>query len=163
MARARSSGRRADYQWTLGSFVTQGLAAGASAQFAVISAGVISSTITRTRGRWFAELNGTAVAGDIVLVGVGLIKVSEGGTTTSLPLTDGDAPFFWTAQVHLSVIDSSATIDRALLGSFREVVDSKAMRVLRPDEDVVCVIETADVVGAPVVNAGFVGRFLLAR
>ncbi len=107
-------------------------------------------------------MDGTAAAGDIVLVGIGLIKVSSGGTTTSLPLTDADAPFFWYGTTHLSVIDSSATIDRALLGNMMEVVDSKAKRVLRPDEDIVCVIETSDVTGAPAVNVGFAARFLLA-
>ena len=152
MARGRRSGRRADYRWTLGAFATAGLAAGGSVQFAIVSAGTTSQTLMRMRGNLLAWMDNSGLtADDFVRVGVGIIPIQFGGVATSLPLTDGDAPWIW----H-QVFTMGAVLATAFGGSehFRTEIDSKAMRVLRPDQDIMAVIETADIVGAPVVNVG---------
>ena len=157
----RKTGRRADLRWLLGAFTTQTLAAGGSASFAVIAGGNTSQTIMRVRGSWSCHLDGTATAADVVRVGIGLLVVQSGAAAASLPLTDSEAPYFWYDVVTLSG-EESVGGSRAGLPMYRSVVDGKAMRVLRPDRDVLVIIETADVVGAPVINATFDGRFLIA-
>jgi len=48
------------------------------------------------------------------------------------------------------------------LHAIRGVVDSKAMRIIRPDQEVSMIIQTTGVVGAPVVDAAGIFRFLFA-
>ena len=92
-------------------------------------------------------------------MGVGFIPIQSGATGTSLPLTDGDAPWIW----H-HVFTMGAVLATAFGGSehFRAEIDSKAMRIIRPDQDVLVVIESADIVGAPVINVGVDVRVLFA-
>ena len=157
----KRSGRRADLRWTLGSFVVASLAAGASASFAVIPGGITSQTIMRVRGSWSVWMDSSTVAADVVRFAIGLLTVQSGATAASLPLTDGEAPFFWYDIVTLAAEEVLGGT-RAGMSNYRAVIDGKAMRVLRPDRDVLCVMESADVVGATVLNAAFDGRFLLA-
>ncbi len=84
-----------------------------------------------------------------------------GAILTSLPITDGEAPFVWYETFHLWS-ETGTGADDAVAQHHRLVVDSKAMRMLRPDQELVYVVETLAVVGAPVVDTGFAGRFLLA-
>ncbi len=162
MARARRSGRRPDYRWALGGFVSAALAAGSTSQFAFVSSGNMSQTLMRIRGSWSVMLDQGAQDLDKVRVGIGVIKVSGGGTTASTPLTDGDAPWIWFDVVTLA-IEGGAVIDAwHELATYRAVIDSKSMRVIRPDEDLVVVMETGDIVGAPNVDVHFDARVLFA-
>ena len=139
--------------WGYGSFAVQGLAAGTSA-VNVFSAEHMPQTFLRTRGEWTAYLDGLAVVGTLVSVGIGLILVPEGTGTTVLwsPITDGDAPWLWVDYAMLGYEEMVAdVIDVPGMTAVRRVIDSKAMRKVRNTE-MQCVIENATVGGAEQVN-----------
>ena len=139
-----------------------GDAAGASSQFAFIAGGNVSQTLMRIRGTWRAWMDASgSAAADIVRVACGVIPVSSGGTTTSLPLTDGDAPWIWYGIATLGAETAVGNVGAPTEFVEREI-DSKAMRIIRPDIDLVVVMESADVVGAPLTNQTFDARVLFA-
>ena len=162
MAWSRSSrGRRADYRWTLGQFSALGQASNTAAQSVIVTAGTTSQTIMRVRGSWACQLDLASADGDAAFIGIGFLVQQAGATATSLPNTDGDAPFFFYETVPLIVEDASLSIDRGL-SSFRGVIDGKAMCVLRPDQEVIAIAEMSNVSGAPSWNVMASARFLIA-
>ncbi len=157
---ARRAGRRADLRWTLGTATLEGIATGGNAASIVLSQGNTSQTIMRVRGHYFAVIDGPTL-NDVVTVGLGLLIVQAGAAAASVPLTDGDAPYFWYEVFHL--FTETGTAEDTIGGTLvRGVIDGKAMRILRPDQEVLLVAQTGIVVGAPVVDVGFTGRFLIA-
>ena len=120
----------------------------------------------RVRGNFLVWLDLTgSTAGDVVRVGLGLLVQQADVVSTSLPLTDGQAPFFWYEVVTLATEFAIATAGEGPTAGaqlFRGVIDGKAMRVLRPDQEVQSIVQTADVVGAPVINGAVDVRFLIA-
>jgi len=164
MARARTSGgRRADLRWTLGTATVNALAAGANSFVTVVAAGNTSQTIMRTRGELLVYLDGAQAPAVLMRCAAGLLVQQSGATPTSTPLTDGDAPFFWYDVFHLgheeSVLDA---IEQVGCGIIRHMVDAKAMRVLRPDQEIALVVETATAKGSSAVNFALTARFLIA-
>ena len=165
MARGRA-GKKIDFtSWTAFFLSINGVAAGSVAQaLTALTAGTSPATILRTRGLFEVYLDGeTSVAiGDLVCWVAGLIVMPEGQGTTvlSLPISDANAPWYWYATGTLSA--ENATEDLAGGGQFYcEVVDSKAMRIIRPDREVQFVVEISDILLTSVVNFQFNGRTLL--
>ena len=164
MARRRS-GRRADYRWTFGTHSFTGLAAGGNTAGTIVTAGNTSQTLMRVRGSFLAWLDATgSAAADTVIVAAGLLVQQGGAASTSLPITDGDAPWLWHASFTLATEIAFPTGGDGQPGILwvREEVDNKAMRVVRPDQEIELVVETLDVVGAPVINFSMSSRFLFA-
>ncbi len=88
----------------------------------------------------------------------------EGQSTTvvSSPITDDSAPWLWYTRFTLGYEEMvTDVVDVPGLSSYREVIDAKAMRVLRPDREVQLVFEQASVLSANNVNvvANFRGLF----
>ncbi len=159
-SRGRRSGRRADYRWGLGSTSGIDVAIG-STQAVLFAGGTLSETLMRIRGDIVVGLGATgSTDGDAVLIGAGLIVTQSGATATSLPLTDGDAPFVWHQTFNL--LEGAAGRGEAITSGMRAVIDNKSMRVLRPDQDLVLIVESADIVGAPTISFAVAMRFLLA-
>ncbi len=154
----RSVGRRADLRWTLGIADFEGITATAAST--IISAGNTSQTIMRTRGSLLCSIDGPTL-NDVVHVGVGFLIIQSGGSATSTPIADGDAPYFWVEYFTLSS-ETGTPDDQLGTQNHRLVIDSKAMRVLRPDQEVTCVVEISRIVGTPVVDLSVVSRFLIA-
>jgi len=160
MARGKRSGRGPDYEWSGQGFSQLALAAGGSAQDALVGT-TTPGTLVRTRGQIMVMLDGGAVAGDFVAVGWGLIIAPTGTTGLgSIPLTDPDGNFF---GYGLCIVGTEGTQEDQQSGNFRFDVDVKAMRKMKKDESVFVVVETADVQGAPAVNIVGHFRFLLAH
>jgi len=164
MAR-RKSGKKIDFtRWTLGSFTSAALGAG-SAQAVILSGSDNQSvTILRTRGELLCSVDGAQAPGGAVKVGVGFLLQQVGATATSLPLSDGEAPFFWyevfTIRYEEMVTDVIAVQDGM---SARKIIDSKAMRIVRPDQEVVCIVEQATIGAALSINTAVQARFLLGQ
>ncbi len=162
MARSRggrSGGRRADLRWTYGSSHYSGTTS--SAFLTLISGSNFSQTLMRSRGQLLCSIDGPAV-NDTIDVGIGFLLAQAGLTgIASTPLTDGDAPFFW---FHAFTLHSQTSTQSEVLGTqvYRTEIDSKAMRVVRPDQAVYSVIEVLQVVGTPAVDLDLTCRFLLA-
>ncbi len=152
--------RRGQARWGFGSQFLSGLAAGTPQSAAIIAAGTLPSTVMRTRGEILVWMDGAPAAADAVVWAVGLIVMPEGQGTTvvSSPITDGNAPWFgfWTGTL--------AAEDTTLLQNgtqyARIPIDSKAMRILRPDREVQIVAEQSTIGGAQVININFAARFL---
>ena len=163
MARRRSSsGRRSDLRWTLGTFTSAALSAG-SAQAVILSTSVQSVTLMRTRGELLVYMDSTQTPGNLLLVACGMLVQQAGAVATSLPITDGQAPFFWYEAFHVGYEEYvTDVIDCPLISAYRVPIDSKAMRIIRPDQEVVFIVEQATAIGAgEAINVGATARFLL--
>ena len=161
MGRSSRGGSAAkQYDWEAAFIAQTVLAAGVSAQFTLFSADA-AETLVRMRGMVTVTLDASGnAAGDMCIVGFGLIVVSAGATVAVSPVTDGNANWFWHTMIPLASEVLVDVVDSAqILASAREVIDNKAMRRLREVEDVVLVVENADVTGAPpaVVGGAFCG------
>jgi len=119
-------------------------------------------TLMRTRGNLLGYGDGALVTGALALISVGFAIVPEGTGTTVLwsPFIDSDAPWFWYTSFHLGYEEYvTDVIDSPVLGGYREVIDSKAMRRIRNSE-IQVVVENTTVGGALTMNMGITGRFL---
>ncbi len=137
MARRRA-GKKIDYvHWSYGSASRPAFPAGVAATN-VFAAEHEPQTLLRLRGECLSYIDAAqAAGGGATAVGVGLIAVPEGTGTSVLwsPLSDGDAPWIWYSVFHLGYEEYvSDVIDSPLATCYREVIDSKAMRIIRNQE-----------------------------
>ena len=106
----------------------------------------------------------TAIAvGDMIWWAAGMIVMPEGqgSTVVSSPIADGNAPWVWYATGVLAS-ELAGTWEGAEGGFFhREVIDSRAMRIIRPDRELQLVVEATDIAGTSVLNFAVNARFLL--
>jgi len=165
MARSRQArGRRADYRWREWAGSVSSLTTDNSTQATLISASsTFSDTLMRLRGNFVCWLRAAQAGGDITQVAAGIMFVGKGVTATVTPLTEGSASWIWYERFHLFA--EVATLGGGqMAGSslFRSVIDGKAMRKRRPDEDLLFVIETSNVSGAAPIAAQIAGRALFA-
>jgi len=95
---------------------------------------------------------------------MGIIKVPEGTSTTVVydPVTDGDAPWLWYDFANLAyeeyVTDVIGSTEAAMR---RIIVDNKAMRRTRPDEEYQFVATNQTTNGAAAVDIAFGFRTLI--
>ena len=139
------------------------LAAG-TVGFNWLTAGTAPATLMRIRGSVMAWVDGTATPTESCLISVGLIVMPEGQGTTivSSPFTDGNAPWLWHTTFVIGYEEPVAdVVDVPGLTSYREVIDSKAMRIIRPDREVQLVAENTTIDTATTVNIHVSGRILL--
>jgi len=160
-ARARPVNRH----WTgiAGSFFAHATASNAAVNINPAVHG--QETILRTRGEVWAFVNDVqAPTSNLVQVALGLIVMpgGSGTTVTSSPITDADAPWFWYDTFVLGYEEMvTDVIDVPGITSYRGVIDSKAMRIIRSDREIQLVIESATLGGSGLaVNAGIVARLL---
>ncbi len=101
-------------------------------------------TLVRLRGLVWAVLN-TAAVGEHVPVNFGITKVSSdafgAGVGSVLgPRSDAVHDWIWRGQIFLSSLAEAAVATDFLAGSV--VVDSKAMRKIKPSDTLIIVAET---------------------
>jgi len=126
----------------------------------------MQDTIMRTRGQLMASIDGASAPGKAVRVGIGFVIVPEGTGSTVLwaPLTDPNAPWFFYSTFVLGYEEMvTDVVDVPGLSSYRETIDSKAMRKGPPDTEVQVVFENATILSASSVNLFVQGRFLLGN
>ncbi len=122
-----------------------------------------TETILRIRGSLTAWIDGAQAPGGAIRVTVGLHRVPEGTGTTILadPQSDADAPWIYYTSFILAYEEMvTDVVDVAGTTSFREVVDNKSMRIIRPDQELQMVWSNVTVGGAMSFNAEFNGRVL---
>jgi len=108
-------------------------------------------------------MDGAATLGSAVRVTIGINQVPEGTGVTVLRTPRGDADYswiYWTSFVLGYEEQVTDVVDVPGLSSFREVLDNKAMRILRPDEELQVVFENSTLGGASTVNLNMDGRIL---
>jgi len=158
----RKSGRKIDFtHWTGFALSESAQAAGVAAQ-TLLSAQHLPETLLRTRGQFSSYVDGNAAPGERARMGSGMILVPEGTGTTVLwsPLTDFDAPWFWLELFTLGYEEYvNDVVDCPGMTSFRSVIDSKAMRVVK-NQELQWVTENATTGTALSANTDVIGRFL---
>ena len=151
MARPRSSGRRTDYAWqgTTGAIsafaATQAIGPGSVASNA-------SATVMRVRGHINVGMD-VGAADNKGVVAVGLIigtddAVAVGATAFPSPADDIDADWFWHGWFSLQSITGTQTDAEGGQFQAREI-DSKAMRRIRQNEQVVLMADASIEAGSP--------------
>ncbi len=160
---ANRHGKKIDsVTWDLVSLSFAALGAGSQAQTA-ISAGTTPTTLLRIRGQLLAYVDGASAPGKQAVIAVGLIVMPEGtGTTvTSSPFSDGNAPWLYHNIFRLGYEEMvTDVIDVPMVSSFRETIDNKAMRKIRPDREVQFVVENSTTQTALSANVAMDFRFL---
>jgi len=122
----------------------------------------------RTRGQLAAYVDGLEAPAVAALITVGMWIVPEGTGTTVLaggnPFDDPNADWFYYSQFLLGYEEYVAdVIDSPGVSSYREVIDSKAMRIGNPDTEIQLVIDNETISGSLSVNVHLAGRFLLGQ
>ncbi len=139
----------------------------------VLSAGTIGvvyilvttlpETLMRIRGEAFVRIDAAGGPGRLVLATMGIIKVPEGTGATVLydPQSDGDAPWVWHYQTFVGyeeavtdVVDYGGAVSRI-------VIDNKAMRRTRPDEEYQFVVTNTTIAGSSAIDVAFATRNLV--
>ncbi len=160
---ARRAQKKIDYtHWTLlqGSALAFGVG---TVGISLLPAQHQPETLLRIRGILSAYVDGVQAPGVSSLLNVGIIPVPEGTGTTVLwsPFTDADAPWIWFGSYWLGyeemVVD---VVDVPAITGVRDVIDSKAMRILRNQELQIVFENTAIGGGGTAVNALVMARAL---
>ncbi len=156
MARGRRSGRGPDYDWLSNTF-SGSFASGGAAIGGVI--GVATQlTLMRMRGAYVVSIDGPA-DGDKCNVGLGIIVASDEAVAAgvaSIPSPVSDAADSWIWHQFVPLQAQAGTGVGASLNAMSVVscgvIDSKAMRRLRIGDNLVLVMETISLAGAPAVD-----------
>ncbi len=150
MARSRGSGRKTDYTWSGNTFSqdAQGTAVTINALTTINQAG----TIVRNRGELLVSIDGP-VDGDKAVAAFGLIiasdsQVAAGATAFPSPATDLDANWLWHSFATMLV--QAAGDDGTI--STRLMIDSKAMRKVKQNDQLVLVADMVRESGTPTVD-----------
>ena len=166
MARqARSRGARLSRRWlgfTTGSTFFS-ISAGAFG-FEAASESTIKDTVMRTRGNLLCWIDGLEAPAVSVLVSVGMHVVpgGTGATVLTNPFSDENADWFYYSEFVIGYEEMvTDTVDVPGLSSYRETIDTKAMRIAVPDTEVQIVMVNTTLLGAATVNLSLTGRFLL--
>ncbi len=156
------SKRGVNLHWSRISGQALAFTAGTAAVNLVASAH-IRETCIRLRGSLAAFVDGLQTPGGMAQIGVGIAVVPEGtGTTVVMsPLADGDAPWMYYTSFVLAYEELvTDVIDIPGISSYREVIDNKAMRILRPDQELQMVFENITLNAALTANVRFDARAL---
>ncbi len=105
----------------------------------VLTATTLPETVLRTRGTVLAYLDGTQAPSSLVQVSMGMIVVPEGTGSTVLwePVGDANAPWFYFSRFFLGYEEYvTDVVDAVGTAVYREIVDSKAMRLSPPDTEI---------------------------
>ena len=147
-------------RWSLVTARSLAMGAGSTA-VNVLSAETFAQTVMRTRGELLGSVDGLQSPAGLCRWAFGLVCVPEGQGTTAIwtPLTDPNAPWFMYTSGHLGYEEFVTDVVQAgSWSSFRNGVDSKAMRKCGPDTEIQAVFEQTDVSSAISINLNFVGR-----
>jgi len=132
----RRSGKKIDFtHWATGQ--DSGSFAAGTVAATLFSAEHGSQTLLRMRGEWAAILDGGLGVATFIRVSVGIILVPEGTGTTVLwkPFTDGNAPWIYVSYATLGYEEPVTDIIGITgLAFIRQVIDNKAMRIVRNQE-----------------------------
>jgi len=158
----RRSGRKIDFVHWTGIHFAQGTLGAGTIGALLLAAQHDPETHLRLRAHFLAYVDGLQAPGLEARISMGVIYVPEGTGSTVLwsPETDGDAPWIWYSSFvlgHEEVVADSLHIPGLMI--HREVVDSKAMRVVR-NQELQIVFENTTIAGAVSANLAFDGRVL---
>ena len=149
-------------RWNGANHVFLGLSAGSAAQVMVTDG--LQETIMRIRGDLVAFVDGASGTGKLVDVAIAALVVQAGSGTTVIqaPITDPDAPWLFYERFTIGYEEQvTDVVDTPQLTSFRKIIDSKAMRILREGREVQLVVQNATLGTATAINLSLGFRMLL--
>ncbi len=148
-------------------FVHSGSLSAGSAAVTILSAfATVKETIMRTRGELLCYVDSTSAPGGLAEIACGFILAQSGQSTTvlSAPITDAQAQWLWYERFFIGYEEMvTDVIDVPVISGMRKVIDSKAMRIINPNQEVQFVIENVTQLTAVTVNFAVGGRFLLGH
>ncbi len=149
MARGRT-GRKTDYTWN-GTTFGNSIGAATSTLLSVAVVGG-AGTVMRTRGAIVASIDGE-VDGDKVAVMLGIKTASDdqvaaGATAFATPSADMDADWLWHGGIMLQ--SQAASNEHQAVG--RLEIDSKAMRRVKQNQQVVLIVTPVSLAGTPSID-----------
>ena len=166
---ARRSGKKIEtVRWTGDTVInTAALASGGSAAIQLYQVGdqEAAPTLLRTRGQISVYVDGVQAPGGSSLVTLGVHVVPKGSdaTITSTPLTEAEGDWFvWRTAVlaYEEMVTDVIAVERML--SFRFEIDSKAMRKMKPGQEIQFVVASiTNLAGGVAINVAGQLRFLL--
>ena len=141
-ARSRR-GRRTDYTWQ-GSGVEMTALDISSSSIVTVASANLAATVMRCRGRLMGQLD-TGGADERVSIVLGLIvadddQLAAGVSAFPTPAADADAEWIWVGSLLVSSGAEAAVVEDGLFD--RISLDSKAMRRVKQNDNVVLVAET---------------------
>ncbi len=168
MARRRSSRdapRIQQLRWDGANYAFSSMGAGTAA-LVYITAANDTETLMRIRGELVCWVDGLEAPAPAFEVGIGLIVMPEGQSTTvvSSPLSDANAPWLMYESFLLGYEEYvTDVIDAPGLSVFRKTIDVKSQRILRPDREVQIVVENTTIISAGSLNLSFSSRVLFGK
>ena len=150
MARSRTSGRRTDYGWSGNNFTRLAQTTGGSANSLADSEA--PQTLMRCRGEILYRMD-VAAAGDAGNLGFGIIildnaALAAGAGSIPSPVTALDADWLWHGW-GLCHSETGTQSDSLSSHIGRLVIDSKAMRRMKTNDNVVFVGDVVILSGTP--------------
>ncbi len=156
MATRQRTGRRTDYEW-------QGVGVNETSdgdiQERIIRTFGRSGTVMRVRGA-LRCIFATATDGDLILLAAGLLIRPEGFTALVSPLVDTEKSWIWHSFGSIA-FDASFPSSPQLVWDFH--IDSKAMRKVKPNDELVLMVASQDEVGTGTVKWNGGVRVLVGR
>ena len=120
-------------------------------------------TLLRIRGSMLAFADTSQAPGGWITVSMGIIIVPDGSSTTVQysPVSDDRAPWIWYSAFHLAYEEYvTDVISSQVASGYREIIDNKAMRRIRPDQELQMVVENTTRGSAMSLNCSIAGRLL---
>ena len=129
-----------------------------SSMLAPTGVGAARQTLLRTRGS-LVVLGTPDAAGDSEIVGLGVIVVQQaaaavGGASVPGPLNDPDANWLWHQFVGLNAMGATGETPTSVSAIVRVEIDSKAMRKVAIDQELIMIGELATGEFASVIVTG---------
>jgi len=138
-------------------------AAGSAAQVFINAADTPPETLLRLRGELVGTIDGLEAPGPLIDVALGIALVPEGSGVTVLwqPGSEANAPWWFHTRFTLGYEEYvTDVIDSPGLTTFRQTIDLKGMRIIRPDVEAQIVIENITLATAGSVNLVLSSRVL---
>ncbi len=160
--KSRRSGRAPNVHWTGIQGFTAALSAG-SVGVLLSSSQHATETLLRLRGNLTAWIDGAQAGGQSVIASIGIHLVPEGtGITVTVDPFGDPSRSWWYYSTFVLGYEEYVTdaVDAAGLSVFREIVDVKAMRIVRPDTELQMVITNTTLVSAASINVSLDARAL---
>ena len=160
---ARSRGRRTDYAWNGGTVLLNNITTSTLiASMVVVNQ---SSTLMRVHGEIMFRLATSAAALGSKILGCGLIAASDdqfaaGASAFPNPITDMDAAWLWHGFGLVGAVSTTLASNFSDAMVARLTIDSKAMRKVRANQQIILVVDPEDLVGTETVDGMAAARFL---
>ncbi len=162
MAQRRGVRKIDNVRWTSFFNFSTALAVG-SVGLNLKAVATVPETLLRIRGEFCAWIDGASAPAKALRLSAGIVVVPQGTAASVLwdPNADSNAPWLWYTTFLLGYEEMvTDVIDVPVISAKRVEIDNKAMRRVRPDEEIQLVVTNNTIAGAGAVNIVMSARVL---